>query len=293
MGSIVVHNSLKRFLGGKTQNDDLMKIFLFLRENSGGRQSIQEVGDFVAHRAERRKGIVSQNVKDWSIISSHFARRAFDGHHNYNWHDLPSDIPDFVGANFRRMSAEELRQGTGFRQRYANKIFNILLKRFIKISKNRYAIDLRIGKDEEKLLNFLMSSLKLDEAFTCNQLMKEFSGCLIDCGLMSTFQEKALNSDFRTCLFAATMMHNCTILLDHQRSATLKASAESAYKVTVYASVPVHDIGKPQEISWAAPIYTVQSSSKCIREGDMIFLNQHESDIDLSPEGMVRVDKIG
>jgi hypothetical protein len=55
---------VQRLLRGDRRSDDLDRIFLSLRERSYGRASIREIGDFVAHRDKREKGLVTEKVRD-------------------------------------------------------------------------------------------------------------------------------------------------------------------------------------------------------------------------------------
>ena len=55
---------------GDIRIDDLIMIFLALRELSKDRATIVEVGNFVAHRTERRHGLVTNETKDFFVLKS-------------------------------------------------------------------------------------------------------------------------------------------------------------------------------------------------------------------------------
>jgi len=55
---------VQRLLAGSHQVHDLHRLFLALRDRAHNRESVREIGDFVAHRAERQKGLVTQTGRD-------------------------------------------------------------------------------------------------------------------------------------------------------------------------------------------------------------------------------------
>lgn len=55
---------VQRLASGRHRVEDLDRLFLGLRDRDGGRMSVREIGDFVAHRGERHKGPVTQTARD-------------------------------------------------------------------------------------------------------------------------------------------------------------------------------------------------------------------------------------
>lgn len=56
---------VERLLRGDLRSADLTAIFLALRDYSGGRECVVEIGDFIAHRGERRKGLITREARDF------------------------------------------------------------------------------------------------------------------------------------------------------------------------------------------------------------------------------------
>jgi hypothetical protein len=53
-------------LSGRHLVHDLDRLFLAQRDRGHERESFREIGDFVAHRDERQKGLVTQTCRDVS-----------------------------------------------------------------------------------------------------------------------------------------------------------------------------------------------------------------------------------
>ena len=56
---------VKRLLHGKFRPDDITTLFLHLRDRHGGRESVREMGDFVAHPDRRDRGMTAKQVGTW------------------------------------------------------------------------------------------------------------------------------------------------------------------------------------------------------------------------------------
>jgi hypothetical protein len=78
-----------RLLDGDFRPDDVSRLFLWLRERSHGLASIREIGDFVAHSDTRKKGVVTEETRDFlkylSLRLPNCSRRV-------DLSDLPSDF---------------------------------------------------------------------------------------------------------------------------------------------------------------------------------------------------------
>ena len=59
---------VERILSGELRADDLANLFLYARDHCDGRETVKEVGDFVAHHTERTKGVVTRTARDWYAI---------------------------------------------------------------------------------------------------------------------------------------------------------------------------------------------------------------------------------
>jgi hypothetical protein len=99
-----------RLLQGDRRVDDITRLFLFARDRCDGRESVQEIGDFVAHHDERVKGIVTRTVRDWVAIVrmfSIFSNKILDPGR------LPPFLPNYLWASARRMKQKDLSNKLG------------------------------------------------------------------------------------------------------------------------------------------------------------------------------------
>jgi hypothetical protein len=89
---------IERLLRGNFRSHDLTALFLYSRDRSRGRESVQELGDFIAHNDLRTKGILTRLTRDWHITAwFHFL--SVQGAVRDT--QLPARFPDFLRASLR------------------------------------------------------------------------------------------------------------------------------------------------------------------------------------------------
>jgi hypothetical protein len=99
-----------RLLRQQPSADVLNDLFLMLRERSYGYDTVKEIGDFVAHRNERDKGIATLEVKDWySTVAFHVEAAMRPPPINR----FPATALALMAANLRRMSPAYIKENTG------------------------------------------------------------------------------------------------------------------------------------------------------------------------------------
>src|SRR5882672_12565751 len=105
----------RRLMDGDFRTGDLDRLFLGQRDRAGNRDCFREIGDFVAHRDTRQKGLVTQVGRDiftsvdvWSL-----KMRGRDP----SW----SDISRAAYANLRLASDDQLKAGCGCPRNTARK----------------------------------------------------------------------------------------------------------------------------------------------------------------------------
>src|SRR5947209_8722937 len=100
---------VERLLRGDFHLHDLITLFLYARDRCDGRESVQEVGDFIAHSSERTKGILTRQTRDW-YITAWFHSLVVQG--GLNAAQLPPTFPEFLNASFRRLDRQTIRRET-------------------------------------------------------------------------------------------------------------------------------------------------------------------------------------
>src|SRR5450759_1802598 len=102
---------VERLLRDDFRVEDLTTLFLALRDRCEGREAIREIGDFVAHRDERTKGITTTAVRDF-FTSSRFVVEYNLAKKSLSMADLPANFMDILYATFRRLDNKILKSQT-------------------------------------------------------------------------------------------------------------------------------------------------------------------------------------
>src|SRR6266481_9052116 len=89
---------VERLLRGAKRPDDVGELFLALRDYSGGRECVVEIGNFVAHRGERNIGITTREARDFFSTGRFYADYVF-GNRPVNLFDLPKNISDLLESS--------------------------------------------------------------------------------------------------------------------------------------------------------------------------------------------------
>jgi hypothetical protein len=210
---------VNRLLSNDFRIDDLTTLFLALRERCNGMDSVIDIGDFVAHRNERNRGLITRSTRDFFV----FLRRGYL-QIPINIMNLPHDFPETLRAAFRRIDNGRLRQDTTLKRQTAERVLNGIISKISSDTNGQFYV-YDPSPQELSLINCLMRHFFIRPAFDDDQLFKDFSGCLISNGLLA---RTALNS-FRKlkgtiALYAISYMHECIIDLDgHLEKYSLEA----------------------------------------------------------------------
>lgn len=233
------YNRAKRLVHGEFRAEDIDKLFLYLRTRSKGRQAIAEIGDFVAHREEREKSLITKHAKDW-FIATRFTFRALG--QPYAIDDLPMNFGDVFNAVFGQLSEQEIRKHTGLKRRDVKK----LLPRIVKLLEPNGSGGLTAAKiadpKEWSIIVCLTRYFKgIGSTFSEDQIFNGFRDALIDEGLLEKEEAKCLSRVRKAiCLNAVTVMHLTEIDLGDGTKAKLSAIADcGGGTIGVMASAPV------------------------------------------------------
>jgi hypothetical protein len=255
---------VQRLLHGQFQVEDLTTLFLALRgPRSGGRQAVDEVGDFVAHRDERNKGIVTQAVRDFVKMSEYQMAR-LEKKTPLSLANLPPEFLDVLWATFRRLDVKTATTATGLRRKELDRALSDMSKRFMQDHTGAWYLAWPIQRDQ-KIAHGLSRYLVSKPAFDEEQLFEEFAGALISNKLLKN-REKAhlLSLKSTIALYAIAYMHNCTLDLGNGTKASLAAMPNSDGKIAVCVTVPIQD-PKIKRLAFRAPIFatSIAHSNEC------------------------------
>ncbi|TIU47181.1 MAG: hypothetical protein E5W19_23255 [Mesorhizobium sp.] len=252
---------VERLLSGRFKPDDLTTLFLALRDRADGREAVIEVGDFVAHRDRRNKGIITRTVRDFFLI----IRFMFGPEREQAGIDnLPGNIEGILQASFRRVENKTVRLHTGMSRVAAAKVLKGLIERIRTHQNGRHYLWLPTP-GELSLLNCLTSTMRAMPAFNEDGLFDEFAASLAANKLISPRDIRLLASLKGTiALFALTHMHQSIIDLGDGTEARLNASAlgDAQGHIVVFASAELNADNK--NLTVAHPIFvTSQTLANC------------------------------
>jgi len=240
-----------RLLAGNFRADDLTRLFLYARDRCDGRESVQEIGDFVAHHNERSKGIVTQTLRDFFVIAQFqipTLGQTIDGAR------LPSIFPEFLKAQAKRTTAQAFRQAN-IRRSDAHKLLPSIIKKLQHNADGTFALVPQHTNTEVALINCLCAHLTASPAFSLDRLFEDFSATLKSHGLLQRSEMRPFET-LRPAigLFAASLMHNCNIVLKDQSVSQLKINISDENDLTVLATVSVITAANPVLIAF--PIFS-------------------------------------
>ena len=279
---------VERLLQGQVRNDDLSNLFLFARDRCDGRETVKEIGDFVAHHNERVKGIVTQTVRDFFTLMD-FHAPGFAGDRTLKSDDLPRSTPDFLRACFGRLDHQTIKKETGINKTSAAKHLDGILRSLQVKPDGRYTLT-RASQTEQKLLQCLVSYLVVKPAFVASSLSGD---------LFATLKSQSLltKEELRSChtlnpiiaLFAVSIMHNCSIRVSADLIVKLSANQKGDNGVSVQATIPVH-IPEKGKIDFVCDIFTTDLDPTAYCSADLLAnVSWPSIDLELSQNGKLTI----
>jgi hypothetical protein len=162
-----------RLLNGNFREEDLTRLFLYLRDRADGRETLRDIGDFVAHQNERDKGCITRAVQDWYKIATFHAPNMFSGA-RADINCLPSDFHQLLMATFRRINPADLYDNIGFGRATAAKLLGSIRSKFIKNKDGTLQLPSSLAADDVALITYLGSRFILKPAFVGERLFSDF-----------------------------------------------------------------------------------------------------------------------
>ena len=228
-----LRHRVRRLMAGDFRTEDLDRLFLGQRDRAWNFAAFREVGDFVAHRETREKGLLTQVGKDiftsvdvWSL-----KMRGCEP----SW----ADLERAAEANLRLASDEQLRSGCGCQRGTAKKRMK---SAFLKIQRKESPTEL-----EKKALNYLGNRFIWKPAFTSTQLFNEFKEVLIRNNIVKKTDAALLRgSENFISLYTLCLMHGSTIVLDTDIKAKLYAGfANQDRLLEIKVEILFRELSKP------------------------------------------------
>jgi hypothetical protein len=272
---------VERIIRGDFRPDDLTGLFLYARDHCDGRESVTDIGDFVAHHSERDKGIVTRSTREW------FLTIRFNG---YFYPDKPRDLDrmppptkDFLEISVNRLDGEILRKETKLRRSEAYKLMQKIIERLTKNADGTWFIT-NVTPIERRLLECACWYIVSRPAFEADRLCDDFIETLKSNGLITKEEIKQHKKDLDILvkLYAVAAMHNCIVQIGDGTTTQLKARPEiEAKRIEVSAGVPFS--GNPA-ILIASSMFTVDLDPTVHCHPELISSREWNFEIEVAPD---------
>jgi hypothetical protein len=255
---------VERLLSGNFRTADLIMLFLASREICGGRESVKEVGDFVAHKTQRTRGATTRELRNF-MTDLRFKYLHWDSFVPMD--DLPTDFADIIERSLNRAEAQQLKAETGLVPATAKKTLPVILARLKSNNKGGLILEKPSDETEQKLVSYLVTFARVRPAFTADRLYKEFVDTLLVNDLLAQIEVKSFAwTKPLVALFAIEHLHGSSILLEDESVMQLRATAysdpyngERTLGVGGYMIIPrKNDSGEPLRVLHGSAVFTTQ-----------------------------------
>ncbi|MGZ5005403.1 MAG: hypothetical protein ACXV8H_07775 [Chthoniobacterales bacterium] len=229
---------VQRLARGDIRSDDLTRLFLFARDHCDGRETVRDIGDFVAHHSERNRGIITKSTRDWFAVARYFfsniAAEILDPL------KMPAATKDYFEIAINRIDAQTIRNETGLRRPAANALMNEIVSRLMQNGDGTWALPNRT-RSEHNLVNCVSSVMVVKPAFSADRLCEDFIATLKSNGLITKEEIANCAVELRNTiqLYAVAAMHHCVVQIGDGTKTQLKAKPEPGLKqIQVLAPIP-------------------------------------------------------
>lgn len=232
-----------RLLRGGASSEDLTRLFLFARDRCDGRETVQEIGDFIAHHAERDpskyKGILTHSVRDFFYLARFHAQWT-----SYPGRDLlfvlPAETPGFLRATMRTLGLGHLRAAGLRTRKIGTEWAEDLIQRLGENGDGTYNLRPYSDAEIDRFIE-LAGKMTLQPAFTGERLFEEFRRTLASHGLLQK-QENAeiLKQKGVILLFALANMHRTKVLVSGKEIELLCDRHYDTLGISAHVPVDVH-----------------------------------------------------
>lgn len=276
------HRAL-RLLAGDRRVADLDRLFLGLRARASAQSCFREIGDFVAHRDIREKGLVTQRGRD--VFTSVDVWSLKMRGREPTW----DDISRAAHANLRLASDKQLRAGCGCQRRSAKQR---LQRALAKIEQGKRPTDKEI-----QTLDYLGNRFIWKPAFTAAQLAAEFMQVLLRHGIIQPAEADCSEEIHNfLALYALALMHGSAILLENGHWGRLYAGCANRQRhLEVKVEIVFKELSKPLMAPICLFLTELSPEENCtptlIESSDSVLCSHWDFPLDLGLDG--KLDRVG
>lgn len=236
----------QRLIHGEIRRDDISDLLLFAREHHNGRQSLYDIGGFIAHYHKRDKGLICESVNNWLLSTEHYAHLlAASSLGIPQPPGLPAISIDYLRTAAKIFDPKKLKNQTGFNQKDAHRILNRICDEAFKIGGERYFMPFNISNKEKILVDILLHTLVVRPAFDSKNFTNDFLSVLTQNSIITKNDTNNYGAKISRIanLYAITIMHNSLIKTKCGPGIKLAAGINtSGGNIGVYASSYNHHL---------------------------------------------------
>jgi hypothetical protein len=241
---------LERLLRGDFRPDDLTHLILFARDHCDGRESIADVGHFIAHHDERDRGIITRSTREFAATVQYHtylshperpARGALD------LNRLPPAAREYFRIAVKIVPARDIKKETTLKPASAYKMLLQLADKLTNNDDGTWSFPKDAGPTEIALAKCVSSRIIIKPAFTPTRLVDDFIDTIKSNGLI-TNDEIHTNHDMISTLiqlYAIAIMHNSQIVLENASRTRLELRVDMEQKKSGIAAFA--DIGAKKD----------------------------------------------
>jgi hypothetical protein len=215
---------------------------------------VVEIGNFIAHRGERKVGIITREARDFfAIIRFSFPQPK----PALSLSNLPKNFPELLNGSFRRVDNATLRSTLQIKRQVAERHLNEMLSRVQKDASGSLFLSWPTQQDVA-LINCLLGHIVVRPAFSNQQLTTELSAVLLANDLLRREEQRAFQQlETSIGLFAVSQMHRCVVDLGDGTKAELQAGAtHSQRKIFVNAAAEIFGVNPTGKVLISANFFT-------------------------------------
>ncbi len=242
---------VQRLLRGERRHDDVDRLFLGLRDRAGERETIREVGDFVAHRDERNRGTVLQQTSDVLLSIQTFLKIRTNGTVTL------AEIREVAEANLRLATPAQL----SARLKLSRPEARGALKRGL--AKAERGED--VTRKERRTINYLGGAFIWNPEFTDSTLHRDMADALVDEGYLLSGERpawKAVQPFISLCVIS--LMNGAKLVLNGSNRVTLVAGYDNDDGlIEIKAQLLFEQAGKPVRMPFCLYLTSLRAEEYC------------------------------
>lgn len=270
---------VQRLVSGQHRIEDLVRIFLDLRSRCSGKPCFREIGDFVAHRDERTKGLVTQTAQHLFTSMDVWSMKL------RNIDATMEDIFNAAKANLFIATDTQLHNMVQCQRGNAKGKLKSIQKKW---KKGSHFTDV-----EKNFLNSIGNALVWRPVFTGDSLFSEFCEVLKDNQIASKEDIVLLSSAKNfIVLFALVHMHGCRLNISN----TMKVEVLVGFKknenyLCAFMNVIFEELEKPLYFPVALFMSDLNPMHVCssdLQTTDGAMPNTWDDSIEIGGDGRLR-----